>query len=74
MNIYKYIFYILLIIDCNNAYQILPCVYNRKYKNIKRLRKKCECIKNATEYVLEILIIIDILLPKKLDSSYHSSK
>lgn len=68
MNIIKYIFYMLLVADINHAYHFVPCIYNRKYRDIRTLgilRKKCGYIRNATEYALELLIIIDILLPKK---------
>jgi hypothetical protein len=58
----------LLVADINQAYHFVPCIYNRKYRDIRTLgilRKKCGYIRNATEYALELLIIIDILLPKK---------
>jgi len=71
MNIIKYIFYIMLVADINQAYHLIPCIHNRKYRDIKAFRvlKNCGYIRNATEYVLELLIIIDILLPKKNLSS-----
>lgn len=68
MNTIKYLFYILLFADINQAYHLVPCIYNRRYRDIRTLgvlRKKCGYIRNATDYVLELLIIIDILLPKK---------
>ena len=73
MNIIKYIFYIMLVADINQAYHLIPCIHNIKYRDIKAfrvLKKKCGYIRNATEYVLELLIIIDILLPKK---THHDS-
>ena len=71
MNIIKYIFYMLLVADINQAYHLIPCIHNRKYRDIKAFRvlENCGYIRNATEYVLELLIIIDILLPKKNLSS-----
>ena len=72
MNTIKYLFYILLFADINQAYHLVPCIYNRRYRDIKTLgvlRKKCGYIRNATDYALELLIIIDILLPKKPGSS-----
>jgi hypothetical protein len=72
MNAIKYLFYILLFADINQAYHLMPCIYNRRYRDIKTLgvlRKKCGYIRNATDYALELLIIIDILLPKKPGSS-----
>jgi hypothetical protein len=72
MNAIKYLFYILLFADINQAYHLVPCIYNRRYRDIKTLgvlRKKCGYIRNATDYALELLIIIDILLPKKPGSS-----
>ena len=75
MNIIKYIFYMLLAADINQAYQLIPCIYNKKYRGIRTLgilRKKCGYIRNATEYALELLIIIDILLPKKMRPELRS--
>jgi len=75
MNIIKYIFYMLLVADINQAYHFVPCIYNRKYRDIRTLgilRKKCGYIRNATEYALELLIIIDILLPKNTHSESPS--
>jgi hypothetical protein len=72
MNAIKYLFYILLFADINQAYHLVPCIYNRRYRDIRTmgvLRKKCGYIRNATDYALELLIIIDILLPKKPGSS-----
>jgi len=69
MNIIKYIFYMLLAADINQAYQLIPCIYNKKYRDI---RKKCGYIRNATEYALELFIIIDILLPKKMRTELSS--
>jgi hypothetical protein len=68
MNMIKYLFYIILFADINQAYHLVPCIYNRRYRDIRTLgvlRKNCRYIKNATDYALELLIIIDILLPKK---------
>ncbi len=68
MNAIKYLFYILLFADINQAYHLAPCIYNRRYRDIRKLgvlRKNCVYIRNVTDYVLELLIIIDILLPKK---------
>jgi hypothetical protein len=75
MNIIKYIFYMLLVADINQAYHLIPCIYNKKYRDIRTLgilRKKCGYIRNATEYALELLIIIDILLPKKMRTEPRS--
>ena len=75
MNIIKYIFYMLLVADINQAYHLIPCIYNKKYRDIRTLgilRKKCGYIRNATEYALELLIIIDILLPKKMRPELRS--
>jgi hypothetical protein len=69
MNIIKYIFYILLVADINQAYHLIPCIYNKKIRGLRVIRKNCVYIRNATEYALELLIIIDILLPKKQTSS-----
>jgi len=69
MNIIKYIYYILLVADINQAYHLIPCIYNKKIKTLRVIRKNCGYIRNATEYALELLIIIDILLPKKQGSS-----
>jgi hypothetical protein len=69
MNIIKYIFYILLVADINQAYHLIPCIYNKKIRGLRVIRKNCAYIRNATEYALELLIIIDILLPKKQTSS-----
>lgn len=65
MNIIKYVFYILLVADINQAYHLIPCIYNKKIRTLRVIRKKCGYIRNATEYALELLVIIDILLPKK---------
>jgi hypothetical protein len=69
MNIIKYVFYILLVADINQAYHLIPCIYNKKIRELRVIRKNCGYIRNATEYALELLIIIDILLPKKHTSS-----
>lgn len=69
MNIIKYIFYIMLAANINHAYHLIPCVYNKNVKALRIIKNKCAYIRNATEYALEILIIIDILLPKKIISS-----
>jgi len=69
MNIIKYVFYILLVADINQAYHLIPCIYNKKIRGLRVIRKNCVYIRNATEYALELLIIIDILLPKKQTSS-----
>jgi hypothetical protein len=63
---------LLLVADINQAYHLIPCIHNRKYRDIKAyrvLKKNCGYIRNAKEYVLELLIIINILLPKKNLSS-----
>ena len=68
MNTIKCLFYIILFANINQAYHLVPCIYNRRYRDIRMLgvlRKKCRYIRNATDYALELLIIIDILLPKK---------
>ena len=75
MNMIKYLFYIILLADINQAYHLVPCIYNRRFKDIRThgfLRKNCRYIKNATDYALELLIILDILLPKKKTSNVSS--
>ena len=50
MNIIKYIFYMLLVADINQAYHLIPCIHNRKYRDIKAyrvLKKNCGYIRNA---------------------------
>ncbi len=37
MNIIKYIFYMLLVADINQAYHLIPCIHNRKYRDIKEI-------------------------------------
>lgn len=65
----------LLVADISQAYHLIPCIYNKKYRNIRTLsilRKKCRYVRNTTEYALELLIIIDILLPKKIHTDRSS--
>jgi len=77
MNIIKYILYMLIVADISQAYHLIPCIYNKKYRDIRTLgilRKKCKYVRNATEYALELLIIIDILLPKNMRPELSSNE